>query len=72
MNMIYPRLPAAWWPDFGPTPSSDSSGVAGICHDISGTDGLAFPPGVEEDMQVVFICKLLASKIYIFAALAIQ
>ena len=51
----YSRLPAAWWPDFGPTPSSDSSGVAGICHDISGTDGLAFPPGVEEDMQVPFV-----------------
>jgi len=43
------RLPDSWWPDFGPTPSADASGNTGICHDIYGTDGLSFSPGVKED-----------------------
>ena len=42
------RLPDGWWDLFGPTPSSDESGLKGICHDIIGTDGLAFPPDVQE------------------------
>ena len=41
------RLPDSWWPDFGPTPSADASGNTGICHDIYGTDGLSFSPGVK-------------------------
>ena len=45
---MYSRLPDGWWPNFGPTPSAESSGLTGICHDIVGTDGLAFSPGVTE------------------------
>ena len=42
------RLPEGWWDSIGPTPSSDASGMSGICHDIIGTDGLAFAPDVQE------------------------
>jgi len=42
------RLPDNWWDNFGPTPSAQSSGQGGVCHEIIGTDGLAFSPGVEE------------------------
>jgi len=42
------RLPDNWWPNFGPSPNADSSGMPGVCHDIVGTDGLAFSPGVTE------------------------
>jgi len=42
------RLPDGWWPNFGPTPNAESSGLTGICHDILGTDGLAFSPGVTD------------------------
>ena len=45
--MNSPRLPDNWWPNFGPTPSADESGNNGICHDILGTDGLSFSPGVK-------------------------
>ena len=41
------RLPDSWWLDFGPTPSADASGNMGICHEILGTDGLSFSPGVQ-------------------------
>ena len=47
VNMNSPRLPDNWWPNFGPTPSADKSGNNGICHDILGTDGLSFSPGVK-------------------------
>jgi len=43
------RLPEGWWPNFGPTPNAESSGLTGVCHDIVGTDGLAFSPGVTEN-----------------------
>ena len=42
------RLPDNWWDDFGPSPSADASGMTGICHEIIGTDGLAFSPGITE------------------------
>jgi len=42
------RLPDNWWEDFGPTPSATASGQKGVCHDIIGTDGLAFSPGVSK------------------------
>ena len=42
------RLPDNWWEDFGPTPSATASGQKGVCHDIIGTDGLAFSPGMDE------------------------
>ena len=47
-NWIIFRLPDNWWDNFGPTPSADASGMDGICHDIIGTDGLAFSPGITE------------------------
>jgi len=43
------KLPENWWENFGPTPSATASGQKGICHDITGTDGLAFSPGVSKD-----------------------
>lgn len=43
------RLPEGWWPNFGHSPNADDSGMKGVCHDIVGTDGLAFSPGITED-----------------------
>ena len=40
--VCYCRLTDNWWIDFGPTPSADAHGLSGVCHDIVGTDGLAF------------------------------
>merc|ERR1711936_916294 len=56
------RLPDGWWPNFGPTPNAESSGLTGICHDIVGTDGLAFSPGVtSEDTLWLFNDQLCRS-----------
>ena len=40
------RLPEGWWDSISPDP--DATGMSGICHDIIGTDGLAFAPDVQE------------------------
>lgn len=42
------KLPETWWPEFGPTPSAQKSGVKGICRDVRGTDGSLFPPFMQE------------------------
>ena len=56
------RLPDGWWPNFGPTPNADGSGMTGVCHDIVGTDGLAFSPGItEEDTLWLFNDQLCRS-----------
>jgi len=59
------RLPDGWWDDFGPTPSSDASGMNGICHDIIGTDGLAFAPDVQEDAKLWLFNDQLCRSIWL-------
>jgi len=59
------RLPEGWWDNFGPTPSSDASGMSGICHDIIGTDGLAFAPDVQEDAKLWLFNDQLCRSIWL-------
>jgi len=59
------RLPDGWWPNFGPTPNAESSGLTGICHDILGTDGLAFSPGVTENDKLWLFNDQLCRSIWL-------
>jgi len=59
------RLPEGWWDSIGPTPSSDASGMSGICHDIIGTDGLAFAPDVQEDAKLWLFNDQLCRSIWL-------
>ena len=56
------ELPQSWWPDVGPTPSANSSGVKGICREIYGNDGTQFPPFVEKEVtKWLFVSELCRS-----------
>jgi hypothetical protein len=55
-------LPESWWPNVGPTPSANDSGVIGVCHDIYGNDGTQFPPFVDkEERKWLFVAELCRS-----------
>ena len=58
-------LPTPWWKDFGPTPSADESGIGGICHEIIGTDGLAFPPKLDENTKLWLFNDQLCRSIWL-------
>ena len=60
-----PRLPDGWWPNFGPTPNAESSGLTGVCHDIVGTDGLAFSPGVQKEDKLWLFNDQLCRSIWL-------
>jgi len=59
------ELPASWWDDFGPTPSAEKSGLRGICHDIIGTDGLAYAPNVNKEDKIWLFNDQLCRSIWL-------
>jgi len=59
------KLPDSWWQTFGPTPSSHRSGVPGVCHEITGTDGLSFPPSVSKEEDVWIFNDQLCRSIWL-------
>ena len=53
------RLPENWWPNVAPTPTGQDAGVAGICHDIIGTDGSQFPPFVDQKQRLwIYVAEM--------------
>merc|ERR1712098_676196 len=59
------KLPESWWENFGPTPSAHKSGVPGICHDITGTDGMGYAPNVDKNSDVWLFNDQLCRSIWL-------
>merc|ERR1719495_371987 len=55
-------LPQSWWPDIAKIPSQTEMGGRGVCHDIMGTDGTMFAPGIDSDKKLwIFVSDLCRS-----------
>jgi len=55
-------LPSDWWAKVGTSPSQTAAGINGVCHDIKGTDGTMFAPGMDKTKSLwVFVSELCRS-----------
>lgn len=55
-------LPKDWWAEVGTSPSQTAAGINGVCHDMKGTDGTSFAPGIDKTKTLwVFVSELCRS-----------